>query len=510
MDCEPGATSALSSAPARLGLRDATAVVVLAALLLLGIPRVVDGDIWHCLALAREALQLGSLPLEDRFAFTPTVRPVVHHEWLWGFVLHAVSAGGPIGLQLLRAALIGTLVAVAVRTARLRGATPATLAVLAPLPAVMSWIGLTAVRAQVATLVLSAVWLWCIELDRRGGRRWCVPALVLHVVWLNVHAGFVVGMGLLAVHCAEQAWRRRPVAHLVAMLAAMALLVALNPYGAAYPAYLAHALTMSRDAIHEWGPLTSAPGWFLALYAASVVVAGSVAMRVRSSPDAPAWPGVALLAVAGALAARHLRHMPLWALVWFTQVPAWAARTPEGRALGAAWRRPPRLAEATACIVAAVLSIALVARLRPWELTVPSRIGSRRPGYPVGPVGYFADQRLRGNLLVPFTVGAYVSWHLHPAVKVSIDGRYEVAYPTHLLAEHEAFYEAAAEWRAFVDKYPVDFALVPVDAPVAPLLGRDDAWREVYADDAYLVFARTGLHAPQVDRRGELPSGRFP
>ena len=41
----------------------------------------VDPDIWHEMALFREALALGYLPLADQFAYTPTVYPSVHHEW---------------------------------------------------------------------------------------------------------------------------------------------------------------------------------------------------------------------------------------------------------------------------------------------------------------------------------------------------------------------------------------------------------------------------------------------
>ena len=62
--------------------RARTLVVVVAAALLLasGVPTFVDVDVWHLMALAREAIALGHMPLEDRFAYTPTVFPVVRSQ----------------------------------------------------------------------------------------------------------------------------------------------------------------------------------------------------------------------------------------------------------------------------------------------------------------------------------------------------------------------------------------------------------------------------------------------
>ncbi len=49
-------------------------------------PGIADPDVWHEMALAREALASGWVPLEDRFGFTPTVYPSVHQEWGAGLV----------------------------------------------------------------------------------------------------------------------------------------------------------------------------------------------------------------------------------------------------------------------------------------------------------------------------------------------------------------------------------------------------------------------------------------
>jgi hypothetical protein len=288
--------------------------------LLSGAARFVDPDVWHSMALAREALALGHVPLTDRFAYTPTVTPVVHHEWGSGMLLYFLAThGGLIALQLVRALLIALLALGVLRVARERGATTGVLAALAPPALVMSWIGLTALRPQLVTLVFLAVWLHLIERDRRGDRGWIPLALVGHLAWLNLHGGFVVGMAFLALHAVEQAVRRRPFAHVLGVLGAMAALVSVNPYGFAYYGYLSDALTMARPNIGEWQPIWRAHPFGFGVYLVSLAIAGA-ALAGTGPSRAPGWP----ILVAGAyLAASHERHVSIHALVWFRTSRAW-------------------------------------------------------------------------------------------------------------------------------------------------------------------------------------------
>jgi hypothetical protein len=62
-------------------LAGALGAAALAMLYVAGVSRFVDPDVWHLMALFRETLAAGWVPLEDRFAYTPTVYPVVQHEW---------------------------------------------------------------------------------------------------------------------------------------------------------------------------------------------------------------------------------------------------------------------------------------------------------------------------------------------------------------------------------------------------------------------------------------------
>jgi len=200
--------------------------------------------------------------------------------------------------------------------------------------------------------------------------------------------------------------------------------------------------------------------------------------------------------------ALHRKLLPLFAIAWFCYVPAYLPTTALGkwwsefslrrtRFLSAAW-----LAFACICILAAI-------PLKPWRLAVP------QPLYPVGPVQYLAGQRFTGNLMAPFRLGAYVSWRLYPAVKVSLDSRYEVAYPDGIVKQIFDFYDARPTWRATLAAYPTDAVLIPRDSPIAGLVA-ETGWQHVYTDRQFEIYARPGLSLPTEDDSSISFQGSFP
>jgi hypothetical protein len=138
-----------------------------------------------------------------------------------------------------------------------------------------------------------------------------------------------------------------------------------------------------------------------------------------------------------------------------------------------------------------------------WALRVP------QPLYPVGAVEYLGKEKFKGNLMVPFRVGAYVSWKLFPAVKVSVDSRYEVAYPDAVVKRVFDFYHAAPAWRTTLADWPTDAVLVPRDAPVSQLMP-SAGWQRVYADRQFEIYVRPGMAMPMTDMGTTMFGGTFP
>ncbi len=487
-------------------LKRTLALVALGLFLPRGVAQFVDVDVWHQMALWRETLALGYLPLQASFAYTPTV-PVIQHEWGMGALLYVLAThGGIAALKAVQLALVAFVGAGTFRLASRRGATLAVLCPLAPLITILAWTGFTAVRAQLLTLAFLVSFLWALERDRAGERRWIAWWLVLYLLWVNVHAGFVVGLGLLGAYTLEQAIRGQPVRHLLAVGVAMAMLVAVNPYGFAYYPKLWSQLTLHRALIAEWAPAWQGtfPGvalFFLTLSLALYPIA------IAGPRAAVGWP---LLVLAAEEALRHQRHVSIYAVVWLAYVPAWIEMTPVGEVLRSFWARRSLATVAMWSLIFVGAASGDIAG-RVWELHVPATASAAADVvYPAGAVGLLAAIGFAGNLLVPFEYGAYVSWNLSPKVKVSLDSRYEVAYPPETIGEQREFYTRGARWRAVLERYPTDAILVPRGAPVEQALRAEAAWPLAYQDDAYLIFARRDLGLAVVDRRGTALSGQFP
>ena len=470
---------------------------------------VADVDIWHAMSLARESAALGYIPHADRFAYTPTVAPSVHHEWGSGVILYylATTAGAWPILVLKYALALGIAVLCFV-CARRRGATVTVLALLAPLAIWLLRLGFAPLRAQIYSFLLFASLLCFFELDRRGERLWMAACLAAFVLWINLHGGCVVGIVAVAVYWAERFIARKPHVHLLGLMAGMVLLLAVNPYGVDYYAYLLKALTMDRPGILEWGPVWSGlPLAYPVVFVACLLIAAYALWR----RDFLLLPGLGIVATMALAASAHMRMLPFFAIAWICYVPGWlhgrrAAKWVER----AVWRRFDVFFAACAC--AAIFFLCLAVSTRFWELRVPAsraEAPSWYVTYPVGAVEYLAGQRLHANLMTPFAHGAYVSWKLHPAVRVSMDTRYEAAYPAALVAEHFRFYDAAAGWKATLAAYPTDLVLIPRRAAVARAMP-ESGWSKVYVDEDFELWCRPGLKLAAADWTGRKLRGTFP
>lgn len=480
-----------------------------------------DVDMWHEMAWAREAVSRGEAPWEDCFAYTPTLSPCVHHEWGAGMIAYCLAThGGGAAIVAAKFLLALSLAVVCWKCARRRGASFATLGFLAPVAIMLSDDGFSTIRAQVYSFLFCALLLYWLDRDREGSRRWIGIWLLVFVCWLNLHAGFLVGAGLWSLHALEQ-WRRgQPHAHLAAAGVLMIPLVAVNPYGLAYCRYLWRAVTLERPLVKEWAPLwESGHVPHISLFVLAAILLGYTVRQIGVAR----FPGLPIILITALYAAAHQRMLPFFAAAWICYLPAALEGTPLGQSMRKVWiNREPALTAIWGLTTAGMALLTM--SVAPWQLRVP---GSAKPAergafvYPVGAVAYLAETSFQGNLMTPFDHGAYVLWKLHPQVKVSMDSRYEVAYPPEAAQENYAFYHAHPGWQETLARHSTHAVLVPRWSRLDQILGKDDSpnggkrqpeWRRVYQDDCFSLFFSAALTSERllVDRTGEPMSGSFP
>jgi hypothetical protein len=460
----------------------------------------VDIDIWHQMALIRESRAAGHLLSGDVYAYTPTIRPWVDHEWGAGAIaFFSAQWPGPRSILFLKfATALGTLWA-CMSCARRRGADLRLFAVCAPLAVFLMHLGFfSTVRAQAYSFFLTALLLWLLELDREGNRRWIIPWLLVFPLWINLHAGFVLGIGFIALHMTEEAYSHRPWVHLLWLMLALSAETWVNPYGFAFFAYLRHALFMSRPFSPEWGSVFTLGMNSSAVFGLALLVAAYALVTGGSGHV----DGISILLVTAVEGALHRKLLPLFAIAWLCYVPSYLQATNVGNWWPRFCERRSRFCVVAWTVIGCVCLFAAL-RLKPWELAVP------QPIYPVGPVQYLTNQKFSGNVLVPFRLGAYVSWKLYPSVKVSLDSRYEVAYSDVVMKQIFDFYEARPGWQSTLTAYPTDLVLVPNDSPISREIQMVD-WHPVYTDRQFALYARNGLSLPAEDWSTRSFGGTFP
>ncbi|MBU0611111.1 MAG: hypothetical protein KKI08_24745 [Armatimonadetes bacterium] len=496
-------------------LLDLVVAVALAAIVLHRLSlSVVDVDLWHEMALAREIVTTGAVPVHDSFAYTPTLPVVVHHEWGAGMIATvATRLGGAAGLLLLRYALTAALCWVCWLCARRRGATMALLRFMAMVAVLLADVGFGTVRAQQYSFVFAALLLLWLDRDRAGDRRWLWLWLPLFVLWANLHAGVAFGVGLFAAHVGEQLLRRRRVGHLLGAGAAMAALLVVNPWGLHYYSYLWRATTMARPLVTEWAPLLQAADPLrLALFVASLLVAGWTVWRVGFRR----FEGLAILLLTALAAFKSYRLVCFYALAWFCYVPGYLQEELRQRKAGRAFLdnySPRDRMQFVVWGAVAALFLVLGMGQQPWRARVPGRPLANEwlPVYPVGAVDYLQARGFRGNVATCFEGAAYVSWRLYPAVRVSFDSRYEVAYPPGSLERNQALYAAGPGWERLLTADGTQAVLVQRNQPLAQALPHRGGWRRAYRDEVFEVWVpAAATQLPPGEAVGQARDGTVP
>jgi hypothetical protein len=120
------------------------------------------------------------------------------------------------------------------------------------------------------------------------------------------------------------------------------------------------------------------------------------------------------------------------------------------------------------------------------DLSLQMRVPADR--YPVAAVKRLRGER--GNLAVFFNWGEYALYHLYPAVRVSIDGRYETVYPGDVVQANWDFTRGVPGSERFLDTYAADFALYPRDTGAARWLAGASGWSVVLEDPLFVLYRR--------------------
>ena len=489
-------------------------ILLVAHLALLGFFEITSLDTWFHLKEGELYVTTHSLPTQDPFAFTTQGREWIKYSWLADVFFYLIyAATGFPGLILLRLGLLFLLAFVLYRMLRGCGLHPLA-ALLLIFVASLALRFRLFIRPEILSFLLLLTTM-AILLRLQAAPRWAAFALVpVQIVWTNVHASFVFGMGLpglvllanlLPGDRMAPGWDRlrldwTRVRHLAAAVVCLPLAALVNPHGVSMLLFPLRQNRMIRlTAFPEWRGVWDLPEmdpvWWEPVIIFAVVlfafVAVSILLWAREKRYDPVGWGIVLCM--GTYAVMRNRAVPYFILAVLPLLALALIRVVRHLPVEAS-DRPPRWLERVgmvACLLVLTTSIVDQSFL---TQRYPRGFGVAPGFFPEGAATFLERHHLDGRVFNSYKFGAYLMWRRWPANQVFIDGRYDaILFDETLLEEYFLAHRDPAALDRIAATYGVDILLVDADPERRiAYLTAPSSWARVYWDPVAEVYVRRG------------------
>ncbi|MDO8516042.1 MAG: hypothetical protein Q7S28_02205 [bacterium] len=461
--------------------------------------QIYDSDSFYHLKAGQVIAETKSIPHTDIFSSTAFGAPWVTHEWLAEVVFYFVYQLGGFWFLIGFVALIAALTYFIIfQTARLYGIYSY---VAIPLLFVFAYANSArwAPRPQVFSFLFLASVIYCLEKYRRGGHiRFLYAVVAIIILWANMHASVILGLGILEGYAILEMCKRwwpqwlgiqmvRPKKIFYAVGAAWTLAL-LNPN--------TYKIFFYSDAIQEgiknfnvleWKSILTFIGNTRINVLVGELVLGVIILvwwfgvRKASRDVTPLAMGLLISAMPFSSA----RHIGLWPIVVLASILVPLSYVGE-RALRSFDER-----RIWYCVLA-LGGLFLASRI----YYVPTKPVDAAL-LPVHAMDFIVENNLKGPLFNLYNEGGYLIWRMYPDEKVFIDGRSEV-FPGEPTRDFLNIIGNGPEWDTLVnEKYGLNYFILDyaqsaqyrsINKLVARLI--IDQWPLVYWDDRYIIFVR--------------------
>lgn len=473
-----------------LETRNIFLIIVVVGLFGMAVRNVVDPDLWWHLKTGEYIVAHRAVPHLDPFSYTRAGQPWVAHEWLTELFMYALyRAAGWGGLSIVFAVILSASFLVLYLRCPQNSYLSGAMAVWAAWATTPVW----GVRPQILSLLLVSLWLLILENSERNPRLlwWTLPLMLL---WVNLHAGFALGVALMALFLAGELMERflsphpasaKPASASNTRLRALAfafvlnlLLVPLNPNGArmyAYPIDTLRSKAM-QTYISEW----SSPNFHRADYWPVLLLLLAVVARLAWSRASVRPRDMLLLLVSTFAALSSIRMIPLFVLVAVPPIAKVAASWLHGRPQSMAGHR---LAFHSVILMAMAGFVAVHI-----SIVFRQQAHAEAERFPVGALAFLAAHPPDHPIFNHYDWGGYLIWKLYPRTRVFIDGRADL-YGDAIFQEFMQTYLLTKDWQQTLKRWQIGTVIVPPESALATGLRSHPGWSLRYEDPRAAVFS---------------------
>jgi hypothetical protein len=449
-----------------------------------------DPDLWGHIKFGKDLWALKALSRFDIYSYTAQGQEWINHEWLAELLMYCMfnvfgSPGLLVGKTMIGLVIITVLSVICFN----RKSSPLSYGIVFVMSVSIMSPGFMT-RPQLVTFVFTSLFLFVFHLylERKKNLLWLLPLIM--VLWVNNHGGFLIGVGIFPVvvacetfSCLVKKTDRNHLRSLILWLVLTEISVLINPYGFKILMFLHESLSVPRS-ISEWGPV----GIFDFSYMRFKILSILVIMSLFVDKKRNRYWEIGVIAITMLYAFLHQRHTPIFAIV---AAPFLTERLSE---LGKRIRLGDRIHLLSSYII---LNIALIVLIgyqvshtankyiqTKFNIIVDPNI------YPVQAVRFLKENKIAGNILLPFEWGEYVIWKLYPDCKVSIDGRFRTVYPEDVLDDHLRNLNDGSQFMDVIHKYKTDILLVRRSPHFRELIESQEKWIYLYSDQVSFIFLK--------------------
>jgi len=451
-----------------------------------------DYDFWARLIAGMSVVQTGHVLRQDFLSYTPT-HPWFDHEWGSGVIFYLTQHFfSSAGILILQALLVFLIFFVITKIVELRGVKTTSaynfLFYYLAFSAMSDILNLP-VRCQLFSFLFFALFLYILELARKGENRPLFALPFLMIVWNNLHGGCVSGIGLIVIYIVGELLNRKPVKKYIYALIPTIFVLPVNPWGIEYLRFLWKATTMPRPEIMEWWGLFSKQnisGYMKFKVLASILVLtelGVVIKQLISKTFSFDKTKFLVLVITLFLAIQHTKLVPFFVIsaVCFLYDDFYTAFNALTRNI---FNRRANFKDTLIYLI--------------FIIFVATNLNAKSFGpmlnfykYPVKSVEFIKINGLKGNLLTNFGMGSYASYKLYPNNKIFMDGRYEEVYYDFMMPMLKSFFLVTSDWDELLKRFPPDVMIVEKFYPIYDTLKTGKVWKPILNKKNVMVSKNT-------------------
>jgi hypothetical protein len=473
-------------------------IVLFLGLFLMTLRPIADPDFWWHLKTGQLIVQAHAIPHADPFSFTKLNGVWITHEWLSELLIFGLFRLGGFSLlviffsMLITGAFLITYLRCPVNT---RPYISGFILIFGAISTAPTW----GVRPQMISLLITSLFLFLLDGYRKEGKlTFLLPLPFLTLVWVNLHAGYLLGLALIGIYIAgslieifvaefinKSKVLERPTLNSVLVLCGCLGICCLaslaNPNGVNLLIYPFQTLVSPsmQQFIQEW----FSPDFHQLIWQPfAFLILALIGVGMLSKKSIP--PTNILLAILLGYAALHsMRNIPLFVIIVIPilseQVSSMVHIPLDSRPTGKIF---------SYLVPILVLCIMALINLRFIQVR-QAQPRTETENFPQAAADWILVNRPSGNLFNSYGWGGYLIWKLYPTYRVYIDGRADV-YGDQFIYQYMTIYRAEPGWEDKLEAQNIRTVIVEPDSPLSNVLGNSLAWHIAYEDKSSVIYIR--------------------